>query len=123
MAESKYESIAGNDDMSFHVSRKERYRDGPPATVFHHLKKELDNRARYAMAFIERWAMIAGEPDGEDTAGRQKTRRMTPEEISTHACECVKAAYKEFEDRGWIVGIPDFQQLADVVKQQENDND
>ncbi len=42
------------------------------------------------------------EPAGEDKAGRQKLRRLTPVEIVTQACEMADLLYREFSKRHWI---------------------
>jgi len=76
-----------------------------------HRKLELDSRGKLAAAFIERWAMVAAEQDGEDTAGRQKLRRLTPEELASHACDTVDAMYRECRIRGWILSIPSLTEI------------
>ena len=87
-------------------------------------KQALAEEARFALACIERWAMVAGELDGEDSAGRSKLRRMTPDELVRHACDSTQIAFSEFETRGWVRSLPNYEevkQLAEERAQQEAD--
>jgi len=71
-----------------------------------HSTKALQSVARLACALIERWGLVAGEIDGEDSAGRSKLRRLTPEELVKDACATADAAWSEFEARGWLLEVP-----------------
>ena len=68
-------------------------------------------QARLAISFVERWAMVAAEDSGEDTAGRQKVRRSTPNEIVDHACMVAEKLCAEFHRRGWLIQIPDYNEI------------
>lgn len=72
--------------------------------------------ARMALAFMERWAMVAAEADGEDSAGRAKLRLMTADEIASHACIVAQKAVEQFRARGWIKDIPSAQECVDRFK-------
>jgi len=98
------------------VGVKARY--GDERYVLHHLK-QLDSRASLACQFAERWAMVAAMEDGEDSAGRQKVRRMTPGELADHACECVSALMEQFQVRGWLLEVPNFEQVVDDLARLE----
>ncbi len=63
-------------------------------------------QAELAMTLIERWGMVAGDVDGEDSAGRQKIRLQTPDELIERACKTAEAAMAEFQQRGWMMAIP-----------------
>jgi hypothetical protein len=78
-----------------------------------HEKRVLDQRAKIATAFAERWALVAAQPDGEDSAGRQKLRRLTAEELAEQACLTVEALYARFEQKGWILTGTEY---ADIIK-------
>lgn len=84
--------------------------------VRQHETEMLTLEARMALSFMERWAMVAAEPDGEDSAGRTKLRRMTVDEISTHACETAQKAMANFRALGWVKDIPTAQELVDRFK-------
>src|SRR6478736_7497633 len=59
------------------------------------------------MNLITRWGCIAGAPDGEDSAGRQRIRLQTAAELVQRATETVALACAEMERRGWMQRIPD----------------
>lgn len=120
MKREKFKVIGGNDIVDVIAGRIDRY--GPP-TAIAHKRLMVDERAHFAMACIEKWALIAGEPDGEDSAGRTKTRRMTPVELVDHACSVTARAFAEFAQRGWSYTTPSYQQLADTVLENENHNE
>ena len=62
--------------------------------------------ATLAMGLIERWGMVAAIPDGEDSAGRQRLRLATPDELTTRAIETVQALYTGLRAAGMIVPLP-----------------
>ena len=110
--------------MDFIPARPNRYGEQAiPVTVVTHARAHTTPEGEFALRCIERWALIAGEPDGEDGAGRQKVRRMTPAELVTHACDCSDRAFAAIRERGWIVDIPTLASMADAVKDHENSND
>jgi hypothetical protein len=115
--------IAQTEYFDVHVMRPSRYGENPwPCSVGQHAKVMLDPRATFVLQCIERWAMVAGEPNGEDSAGRQRLRRLTPSEIVDHATKCAAAAFAAFEEQGWAVKVPAFEDIADALKDQENGN-
>ena len=62
--------------------------------------------AKFAMALSERWGIVACEIDGEDSAGRSKLRRLTPDELAQTACETASALWDQFNARGWMTEVP-----------------
>ena len=116
--------FASTEYSEHYAIRPARYGEsGWPFAIGHHPLKVVEPQAKFAMDCIERWAMVAGEIDGEDTAGRTRLRRMTADEIVKHACACAEKAFSEFEDRGWLVKVPSAVDLMDLIKDQENGND
>lgn len=81
-----------------------------------------DPRASFAMQIIERWALVAAEADGEDSAGRAKPRRLDPAEVVRIACEISDGAYAEFERREWLVEVPTYEEIQERAKEQEDKN-
>lgn len=47
------------------------------------------------------------EPDGEDYARRQKFKNMDPKEIAKRACDIAAALVDEWQQRGWIIDVPE----------------
>lgn len=123
MKPGKYDPIAQADASTLMVIRNSFGRDGGPIATLHHSTESLTLKAHIAIDWIAKWAMVAGEPDGEDSSGSQKVRRMTPEEISKHACETVTACWDEFRARNWILDVPHYSDLVSRLKDQEDDND
>jgi hypothetical protein len=70
-----------------------------------------DDRLDFAKEIICRWGLVAGETDGEYTAGRSKLRRMTAPEIVGFACDVAELAYAEFDKRGWMERIPSVEEM------------
>jgi len=123
VTERRYPKVSGNEMMEILAVRRPPYSDGPSAATMNHLLKVPDARAAFAMACIERWAMVAAELDGEDSAGRSRLRRMTPNELVDHACEVSAIAFAKFANRGWLLDQPPFADIVDAVKDVENNND
>ena len=63
--------------------------------------------AELAIEFIARWGMVAAEPDGEDTAGRQKLKPMSPEQVVDRALRVAELACQRFEEKGWYLHLPE----------------
>ena len=59
-------------------------------------------RMEFAMSIMERWAAVAAEIDGEDSAGRQKVRHTTPQEIVEYSVEVAELAFERFAEKGWM---------------------
>lgn len=79
--------------------------------VIGHQSREFTHRARMATILIEKWGLVAGEPGGEDSAGRAKLKLMEPAEIVSRACTTADLAYSEFEKRGWFVETPTLAEI------------
>lgn len=76
-----------------------------------HQRESATWKARLACALIERWGLVVGAPDGEDSAGRSKGRKMLPAELVAEATEVADLAIEEFRRRGWVIELPS---LADI---------
>lgn len=94
-----------------------------PLSIVSHPTSMPDQRAFFAMQCIERWGLVAGTPDGEDTAGRSKLRKMSAAEVVQDACEVARIAYEEFSKRGWLIAVPSLDTLADDMKEEIKKND
>lgn len=100
------------------ISRKRSRYDVEKEPACQILNRQFETmEARFAMACIERWGMVAAEVDGEDSAGRSKLRRLTVEEIVTHACDTAQCAYEEFETRGWILSLPGYEEIREQAEE------
>lgn len=63
--------------------------------------------AKIAIEIVRAHAMVAAIPDGEDSAGRQKVRLPTAQELTARACDLAEAMWLEFEKRDWLADVPE----------------
>lgn len=111
--EAKPELLAKNDRVELYAVPG-RYGEGPG--IMGHDTITLDTRARMAISFVERWALVAAMEDGEDSAGRQKLRALTAQELAAKACDAVAALCVEFEARGWQLPAVSFADVEQAMK-------
>lgn len=107
-----------------HVRWHDRYRmknDEPEVVVWETRHPEME--AKMAMMFIERWGMVAGMKDGEDSAGRSRLRLATTDEVVSRACEMAQMACEEFERRDWFTKAPSIQDAKEMMKQREDESE
>lgn len=95
-------------------SRKEQ---PPEPEVTLNALEAFDSEARMAAALIERWGCAAASPDGEDSAGRAKLRKLTPTELVNEACETAKIALEEFRRRGWMLKLPTRAEAVKLIEE------
>lgn len=72
--------------------------------------------AKLAFAMIERWGMIAGTPDGEDSAGRAKITTMPVDELVGKAFETARLAMKMARDKKLIHKAPTLAEMETFEK-------
>jgi len=66
----------------------------------------LSDEARLALLFLEKWGMVQGFPDGEDSTGRAKIGLMSIPDLINRAFMLSEEAYKEIQRRGWSMEVP-----------------
>jgi hypothetical protein len=81
-----------------------------------------DERVAFAMAIIEKHALVAARADGEDSTGRQKGELLTPAEIVSKACDISERAFAEFEARGWRQLMPAPDELLEMSRANSEKN-
>lgn len=89
----------------FKPIEKEGYRGSTEIII--HRSKILQPVAEFAAHLVERWGMVAGQPDGEDSAGRAKIRLATPQEMVARAFSAAELVFAEAEKRGLVLDVPD----------------
>jgi len=87
--------------------------------MLHH-RKYLNPQADMAMAFIERWGVVAAKPDGEDAAGRQKLALLTIDEVVDRAFEMADKAFDRAEALGWVIPTPSLDELDEESLRDSN---
>ena len=70
-----------------------------------------NSEGTFAMQLVERFGMVAGEWDGEDTAGRAKARLMTPAETVARAFAIAAESFRVMRERGMLVPLPDLNEI------------
>jgi len=88
-------------------------------TVSLHETEHLDARARLAMEMMCRWGMVAGSPDGEDSAGRSKLKLEDEAAVVERACKMTALAFDEFNKNNWITHLPSMETMEEMVKNKE----
>ena len=73
-----------------------------------HETEIMEFEAKFALAVMEKWGMVAAMPDGEDSSGRQQLRLATPEELVARAFAIAKLAFQRTRDDSLMVAIPEF---------------
>jgi len=69
------------------------------------LSQMPDQRMLLLTALLEKHAMVAAAPDGEDSSGRQRLRLSTPAELVARCAELVELSYSTAREKGWLVEI------------------
>ena len=70
-------------------------------------KSQIPNlKATLALSMVERWGPVAGMPDGEDSAGRQKLRIQNVDELVDRACSTADMLVNAFKTRNWLLNVP-----------------
>lgn len=64
--------------------------------------------ARLAIDLSKHLAVVAIVESGEDSAGRQKVRLLTPSEVALRVCDIADSMMHEFNTRGWLQQAPPF---------------
>ncbi len=105
---------------TLHAVRRNSYGETKlPSMVIHRGELPVDE-ASFAMAILERWAMVQGQMDGEDSAGRAKLKLMPIDEAVQRACDISEGAYAAFRARGWMLDVPSLNELEDEIEAREN---
>ncbi len=63
---------------------------------------------KFAAHLAQHFSIVAAQPDGEDTSGRQRLTLMHPADVAKRACDVAQAMWRELADRGWFLDLPDL---------------
>jgi hypothetical protein len=75
-------------------------------------RTEVPNEeAEYAMQLLEKFALIAGAPDGEDSAGRQRGKLVAVDATVARAFDIAREAYRVARERCLMVQLPDLSEI------------
>ena len=62
--------------------------------------------ARIAIGLIEKWGIVALEPSGEDSTGRQQFKPKSLNDVVKQAFDTAELAVKEMRARGLVIDVP-----------------
>jgi len=79
--------------------------------------------AKIAFSLVERWGLVAGVPDGEDSAGRQKLRLATNQELVDRACNVAALLVNRCRSNDWIHVSPSMIQPVVVTPPPETEEE
>jgi hypothetical protein len=91
------------DAEGFWYARKD-YELGFHAVRSH--KRTPDERSHLALKLLLEMVKVPFETDGEDTAGRQRGRRLIPSELVEIAFGVADAAFAKMETEGRFIPVP-----------------
>ena len=89
-----------------------------PALMLHE-NEHLELKAKVALSMLEKWGMVAAEPDGEDSAGRAKLKLPSADDLAKRACDVTDEAFTEFEKRGWVLKLPTMSEMKEKYAEKE----
>ena len=92
---------------------KQKYTHRPEPMI--HNTEHLTPEGAFMMALVERWGMVMATDDGEDSAGRKKSRIMTEDELITRTANIADLAYKVARENEWTITVPSISEM-DAVK-------
>ena len=80
-------------------------------TQFIQEQEKFCQEAEFATNLIRAWGIV-GEDDGESSAGHQKQKLMSPENLVARAVETTNRAFSAFREQGWIIRLASFDELV-----------
>jgi len=63
--------------------------------------------ASIAVDLAKHLGIVSAQVDGEDSVGRQKLRLLEPDEVADRACAIAQALVHGFNQREWLLHVPD----------------
>ena len=109
--------------LEYRVAKSKFEADANYPASYLHETRHPELEAKFAMALIERWGMVAGIEDGEDSAGRAKIRLISSKEVVERAVDVTSRAMAEFEARGWLKHLPTMEQMEREVAQRKKETE
>lgn len=92
-------------------------------SVVVHTLEAVTSEGQFMMTIIEKHAMVAGKPDGEDTSGRQKLALTPIEELVDRSAKLARKTFDRMREEGWMVEIPDQNKLGEMINRLPKEKD
>jgi len=83
----------------------------------------LTNRAKICLDMITKWGIIAGDNDGEDSAGRSRLKLQDPKELVDRAISITEYAFNRFKENGFIYESMTLKEAKKIVKEKNTKNE
>lgn len=78
-----------------------------------HQRRMMDQRAAFAAEMIRSWGVVAARPaDQGEMRDERGLTLLPPQELVERACAITEAAFAAFGQRGWLVNLPAYADLA-----------
>lgn len=104
--------VHSNDVTDVLVGDRYGSKNSRQEVMLHH-RKMPDQRAEFAKSMIIAWGIVAARPAvGMEPQDKRELTVMPPKEVVERACEMASLAYDEFVNRGWMLELPSFDELA-----------
>lgn len=103
------------------VTRRPRY--GEYASALIHNKTLCSQAMEFVLGCIKTWGLVGAVEDGESSDGRQKLRLHTPEEVVKRAFSLAEMAFAQGEQRGWVVTMPNYEDIEREAYELDESND
>jgi len=81
--------------------------------------EQFEHEAEIAIQFVQHWGMVAGIPDGEDSAGRYKIRLQTPEELVERATTTASLLMATIRKKGLVYVGPELTHYQEPGKEEK----
>lgn len=119
--ERKRSKVITSTDFVDVVVRKPLY--GEPVDTAVHGKTISSPEMSFVLDCIKAWGLVGAVEDGESSDGRQKLRLHTPEEVVKRAFSLAEMAFAQGEQRGWVVTIPNYEDIEREAYELDESND
>lgn len=94
--------------MKVRITEEHNYGD-KKVVMFH---TEAPNyEGQLALELLNRFGLIAAEPDGEDSGGRQKQKLLPVETAVARCFDLAHEAVRVLHERGLMVALPDLNEI------------
>lgn len=77
--------------------------------------EHLTMEGKIALAMVERWGLVQGQEDGEDSSGRAKLKLMVPEDVVARAMTVTELFITAVRSRNWTTIVPSFEEADAII--------
>lgn len=118
-----YKKIAETKSMEVFAEQLNKYGEQKRKGVVASQPKYLGGaESNFVLALVERWGMVAGKPDGEDSAGRSKLGLLSEGEVVQRAIKTAELTFAAMRENGMLIPIPSQAEVDEIVKEMEDSN-